>query len=115
MSDPKAFFTSWVPSGVHVSLCPLPAIDLWKDNTKTDEDEQQLIVKYDGIKNKKQTFYHLQGSYWCSSIKGEQHVKSNFQAQLRHNRQYLGYKLEKYKFESKRHTTVVDKDSQIFW
>ena len=44
-------------------------------------------------------------------FKGEQRVKSNFQAQLRHNRLYLGCNLEKYQFKSKRHSTV---DIQIF-
>ena len=45
------------------------------------------------------------------TFKGEQHAKSNFQAQLRHNRRYLGSNLEKHKFESWRHSTAVDKDS----
>ena len=35
-----------------------------------------------------------------SSFKGDKHIKSNFQAQLRHNHRYLCCNLEKYKFKS---------------
>ena len=48
------------------------------------------------------------------ALRKGQHVRWNFQVQLRHNRGYLRCNSEKCKFKSYQHGAVVDENSQIF-